>query len=596
MSRRLLHPDEYELVSRSSLDSRDSFDLDDDDFEAQATPTTATFLRERPSLLRRAVARLPLIGARLSRIRRHRLPPLWKSAHSRLQLRTVKPFNLSCRFVASVLQWALVAILALIVLTALIRPSYTHPPAHYVARRNAAYASTVPGRGNVNNETVFIAASLYDPTGEVVSGGWGNSILQLIDLIGDDNVFLSIYENNSGEAGHAALQEFEKKLTCRKSIVYEATMDAKGVQRITLPDGTKRVKRMAYLAEVRNRALHVLDTDPSMPKFNRLLYLNDIVFDPVDALQLLFSTNVDEDGVARYRAACATDFINAFKFYDTFATRDLEGFSMGVPFYPWFTDSGEAQSWRDVLDQKDAVRVRSCWGGMVAFNASYFQSKPHPARFRAEEDTFWDASECCLIHADIQKPPYEARNSEERDTGIYMNPYVRVAYDDGVLSWLGFTRRFESLYSPIQFLVSRIAGLPRYNPRRLEREGQKIKDNMVFVPNARDHDGGSWEAEERVAGTGGFCGRRGAQVMVEHPKKGQKNWENVDVPPGLRFVYSLPTAKLVQPSPIIGVMSSFLIPFGNICHRVHGTGRPVLAAVIQAQNHIYETMRVTTAE
>ncbi|KZZ92230.1 Mannosyltransferase 1, CMT1 [Ascosphaera apis ARSEF 7405] len=518
MSRRLLHPDEYELVSRSSIDSKDTFDLDDDDFEAQATPTTSTFLRERPSLFRRAVARLPLIGSHISRLRQHRSSPVWRAS------RTVKPFSLTYRSVTHVLHWTLVAVVVLVVATALIRPSYTHLPAHYVARRETAYASTVPGRGNTNNETVFIAASLYDPTGAVVGGSWGQSILQLIDLIGDDKAFLSIYENNSGEAGHSALKEFEKKLKCRNSITYEATMDAKGVQQITLPDGTKRVKRIAYLAEVRNRALRILDTDTSLPKFDRLLYVNDIVFDPVDALQLLFSTNVDADGVAQYRAACATDFINAFKFYDTFATRDLEGYSMG-----------NAQSRQDVLDQKDAVRVRSCWGGMVAFDASYFQTKTSPARFRAEDDAFWDASECCLIHADIQKAPdnSDSADLQDMDTGIYMNPYVRVAYDDSVLSWLSFTRRFERLYSPIQILVSRIAGLPRFNPRRTERVGEKVKD-MVFVANANSTSkhSGSWKPIDRIAGTGGFCGRRGAQVMIEHPKKGHKNWEPLEIPPG----------------------------------------------------------------
>ncbi|KAI5304879.1 hypothetical protein KEM55_009232, partial [Ascosphaera atra] len=269
---------------------------------------------------------------------------------------------------------------------------------------------------------------------------------------------------------------------------------------------------------------------------------------------LLFSTNVDKDGVAQYRAACATDFINSFKFYDTFATRDLDGYSMGVPFYPWFSSVGKAESRKDVLSQKDAVRARSCWGGMVAFDAKYFQTKAiaakdtvstyngtekalvekepqSPARFRAEHDTFWDASECCLIHADIQKPPYEFEDQEHIDTGIYMNPYIRVAYDAKSLSWLGFTRRFERLYSPVQAIVSRLASLPRYNSRRLERAGEKVKD-VVFVPKKTAKNGGEWETVERVAGTGGFCGRRGVQVMREHPQKGQKNWEELEIPPG----------------------------------------------------------------
>ncbi|KAI5290559.1 hypothetical protein KEM54_001196 [Ascosphaera aggregata] len=539
MSRRPFYPDEYELVARSSEESRDSFDLDEDDFEAQATPTaTTSFLHQRPSFLRKSLALLPIIGIRLTGIRRSRRTT--RSGRSRSLRRCISRQSLSnavsYHLIATLLHWTSIAVLVLVIFTGLFRPSYTHPPAHYISRRNAIGASSKSGRGNPSNETVFVAASLYDPTGEVVRGGWGDSLLQLIDFIGKDNVFLSIYENNSGEKGKSALSDFEKRLACNKSIVSEASMNAEGVGTINLPDGTKRVKRIAYLAEVRNRALHILDRR-SLPRFDRLLYINDIVFDPVDALNLLFSTNVDTNGVARYRAACATDFINAFKFYDTFATRDLDGYSMGVPFYPWFTTMGRAESRQDVIDQRDAVRVRSCWGGMVAFDASFFQpssSTPSPARFRAENDTFWDASECCLIHADIQIPPYESSDPNHVDTGIYMNPFIRVAYDSRTLFWLGFTRRFERLYSPIQRVVNSLAGLPRYNPRRTERAGETVKD-VVYAMKSSDGkfaNEGTWKADERIAGTGGFCGRRGVQVMIEHPEEGRKNWENLEVPSG----------------------------------------------------------------
>lgn len=84
-----------------------------------------------------------------------------------------------------------------------------------------------------------------------------------------------------------------------------------------------------------------------------------MLFNPIDAVQLLFSTNIDAYGRTQYGAACAVDFVNAFKFYDRFATRDLEGFEMAVPFFPWFTAAGNAASRQDALVQKDAVRVRA---------------------------------------------------------------------------------------------------------------------------------------------------------------------------------------------------------------------------------------------
>jgi hypothetical protein len=84
-------------------------------------------------------------------------------------------------------------------------------------------------------------------------------------------------------------------------------------------------------------------------------------------------TKIPRNHKPRYRAASAVDFINPFKFYDTYATRDLEGYSMGLPFFPMFSDSGSGQSRKDILAGKDAIPVRSCWGGLFAFDAQFFQ-------------------------------------------------------------------------------------------------------------------------------------------------------------------------------------------------------------------------------
>ncbi|GKZ67222.1 hypothetical protein AnigIFM50267_001489 [Aspergillus niger] len=433
-------------------------------------------------------------------------------------------------------------IFLLIVLTSIFRPSYTRPPPHYLSLRNAVSQSTKSGRGNIRNEKVFIAASLYDPDGELARGHWGDSVLELIDLLGEDNVFLSIYENDSGRDGESALQELADRTTCQKSIVFEQHLDLADLPTVAVPGGSRRIKRIEYLAEVRNRALRPLDDQPGV-RYDKLLYLNDVAFNPVDALQLLFSTNATDDGVAQYRAACAVDFINPFKFYDTYATRDLQGFGVGVPFFPWFTSAGQGQSRQDVLAQKDAVRVRSCWGGMVAFDARFFQhgttlsamgmqpqlseEDKSPARFRASHDTFWEASECCLIHADIQKPQPDPEKIT--DTGIYINPYVRVAYDTRTLSWLGTTRRFEKLYSWIHDILNQFIGMPWFNPRRTEVPGQ-ISQEKVWIPDEQGDGNGSFQLVDRVAGKDGFCGRPGLQVIIEHRKEGQKGYEEIEVP------------------------------------------------------------------
>jgi Cryptococcal mannosyltransferase 1 len=315
------------------------------------------------------------------------------------------------------------------------------------------------------------------------------------------------------------------------------------------------MSRIAFLAEVRNRALRPLQNNSTVA-FDKLLFINDIIFNPVDAVQLLFSTNVDASGRAQYGAACAVDFIDAFKFYDRFATRDLEGNNMGIPIYPWFTNGGKAVSRQDVLAQKDAVRVKSCWGGMSAFEAKWFQGSHldsstiepppkakfgdveiSPLRFRAERDTFWEGSECCLIHADLAYLRH-GRNVTS-DTGIYMNPYVRVAYDPSTLRWLPFTRRMERLYPIIQRIVNHFVGLPYSNKRRLEQPGDEVVEKVwKYDDDAQILDSnedsvelsGSYHDVVRTAPPGRFCGGRGLLVLQEDMDNREQKWKSIPLP------------------------------------------------------------------
>jgi Cryptococcal mannosyltransferase 1 len=335
---------------------------------------------------------------------------------------------------------------------------------------------------------------------------------------------------------------------------------------VTLPSGQKRVKRVAYLAEVRNRALRPLNRNSSLSgiKFDKLLFINDVIFDPLDAAQLLFSTNLDPvTGLARYRAACAVDFVRPFKFYDTFATRDLEGYSMGLPLFPWFANVGQAESRKDVLKGTDAVRVKSCWGGMVAFEAKWFQGLDEEGesdsrgdggnsimefgdgnegktngfalRFRSESDLFWDSSECCLVNADLQHLSPHLGSPSSLETGIYMNPFIRVAYSPSAFASLGvLTRRFERALEPLQRLINVVAGLPRFNPRRAEVEGDEVTERVWVYKDEKGWEeggGGSFQEIKRKAGRGGFCGIRMLLVMKENPGKGEKRWEKLPIPP-----------------------------------------------------------------
>lgn len=547
MPPRLLHPDDYELVERNSSESNDTFNLDDADFESQGL-TSTSYVHNQPRHFPKSLLQLVPLRLRAAFTRRRFQQRHKQSSHRRYR-GLVRP---SRRRICLVLGGIIGILGVLLVLAAVFRPSYTKPPAHYQTLKSRILESSEDGRGNPYKQKIFIATTIFDKGGHLVNGEWGKALLHLINILGSDNVFLSIYENDSGSEAHEALEAFKRQVLCPHSLVFEEHLSHDDMNHVTLPDGSKRVKRIAFLAEVRNRALRPLKK-PSAFKFDRLLFLNDVVFDPIDAVQLLFSTHANDLGKAEYLAACAVDFINPFKFYDTFATRDLEGYSMGVPFFPWFSSAGKGLSRQDVLDGTDAVRVKSCWGGMVAFDAKFFQPRgpdvdttvavaPSPTRtvdansalwpgqllrFRAEPDPYWDASECCLVHADLQR--LNSSNEKGHDVGIFMNPFIRVAYGSKTFWWLHFTRRFERLYTAPHYMVNLLVGLPWFNPRRDEQAGAEVKEK-VWISNPESTTGGSFQEVSRIATGGGYCGMRTLQVIKETRREGEKNWETIALP------------------------------------------------------------------
>lgn len=112
--------------------------------------------------------------------------------------------------------WILVALSSitafLIVFTAIFRPSYSHLPDHYRELQTRCQESKEPGRANLYNERIFIAASLYDPDGSLVSGNWGRAVLELVELLGPQNVYLSVYEDDASPQAQAALDKMRTKI------------------------------------------------------------------------------------------------------------------------------------------------------------------------------------------------------------------------------------------------------------------------------------------------------------------------------------------------------------------------------------------------
>ncbi|RPA81896.1 hypothetical protein BJ508DRAFT_102054 [Ascobolus immersus RN42] len=273
------------------------------------------------------------------------------------------------------------------------------------------------------SEKIFIA-SLHWNNEKILDRSWNKAVIDLATILGPQNVFVSAYESGSWDNTTLALERLEKQLDkagIRRKFVYDPTThkdelrkSPKGPGWIDTPRGQRELRRIPYLARLRNLALEPLkELHRNGEKFDKILFLNDVVFQSNDALRLLMTNNGD------YAAACALDFNRPPEYYDTFALRDSEGHETVMQTWPYFRARGSRYAIKNNLP----VPVKSCWNGMMAMDAQPFLSAS-PIQFRGLDDSLaayhLEGSECCLIHAD----------NPLSDKGVYLNPHVRVAYSE----------------------------------------------------------------------------------------------------------------------------------------------------------------------
>ncbi|UZJ52160.1 hypothetical protein CBS101457_001480 [Exobasidium rhododendri] len=266
---------------------------------------------------------------------------------------------------------------------------------------------------------VLVAANLYNS--EKILPRFTASLHGLAELVGKDNIFISIYESNSDDATKSILSQFDNELTQQKiphRIMMEDTHNHIGVQ--------GNYDRIEFLAHVRNKVYDALDTVEGLQyksKVTRVIWLNDIIFDPSDALKLL------DTNAGNFDVACAIDHV-PLGFYDTWVLRD-SNLNRVKPLWPYFQDANDVMS----LRRGEPIRVKSCWNGMAAFRADLLlDDRPKPFKSESKYNISWPlrfrgsgpclASECLSIYHDLHQ-----MLANDRDPLIYINPTVKVAYD-----------------------------------------------------------------------------------------------------------------------------------------------------------------------
>ncbi|KAI1821739.1 polysaccharide export protein [Xylaria intraflava] len=315
------------------------------------------------------------------------------------------------------------------------------------------------GDGAPTNTTIFIA-SVHRNTEAILRTAWSGAVLDLVDYFGPDNVYFSAVESGSQDESKAALIDL-KVLLDMKGVANTVSLGLTVWEQLdeieTRPPPNVRVptwvwnvaesqwelRRIPYLARVRNQAMAPLKELESQGRiFDKILWLNDVVFDTEDIVTLL---NTRDDS---YAAACSMDYKHFPMYYDTFALRDDMGLKTISQYWPWF----QSPTSRAAAEENAPIRVTSCWNGVVVFDSAPFYADP-PLEFRGIDDSLADlhleGSECCLIHAD---------NYLTADKGVWLNPNVRVGY--GVDTYRRIRRnRFPSpFWTVLGTWVNRVQG------------------------------------------------------------------------------------------------------------------------------------------
>ncbi|CAK7226959.1 hypothetical protein SBRCBS47491_006407 [Sporothrix bragantina] len=197
------------------------------------------------------------------------------------------------------------------------------------------FAAKLPSSEPLTGRRVFIA-SLHWNNEDILRDGWSDALVELVERLrgninGYSNVYVSVYESGSWDGTKAALQELDVRMgqhniarrividnTTHADVMASPPADGKGW--VKDEDGKSRLRRIPYLAGLRNKVLEPLwEQQERGVNYDHILFLEDVLF-RANEVETLLSTNN-----GNYEAACAVDVKTPPYLYDTFALRDNEG-------------------------------------------------------------------------------------------------------------------------------------------------------------------------------------------------------------------------------------------------------------------------------
>lgn len=141
------------------------------------------------------------------------------------------------------------------------------------------------------NERIFIA-SMHWNNEAILRSNWSQAVLDLVKYLGADNIFVAVLESGGWDSSKAALQELDAELqqmSVPRSFIFDDVTHKNATERtpaigeegwIWTPRGRKELRRIPYLAKLRNRVMEEMRTALSADArpFTKVLWLNDVVF------------------------------------------------------------------------------------------------------------------------------------------------------------------------------------------------------------------------------------------------------------------------------------------------------------------------------
>jgi len=152
-------------------------------------------------------------------------------------------------------------------------------------------------------ERIYIA-SMHFNNERVIRDHWGPAVVQLSKILGKENVFVSVYESGSWDKTKRELNKMATELE-NMGVPHRVEMSEsthkdeienpnKGEGWIDTPRGKRELRRIPFLAKLRNRTLQdLIDLQKKGQHFDKVLFLNDVVFTVCYILSVLWHKAFD---------------------------------------------------------------------------------------------------------------------------------------------------------------------------------------------------------------------------------------------------------------------------------------------------------------